>query len=120
MVKTVWEQINSYLTDRNRLYMFEFGILELLIVFLIGFIAPIAIIISVIWALVDILKDEFTGYNKLIWVIIVIALPLLGSILYFAIGTKQKIVKQGSKQEAVTKNRGIIIIPCSYGQGVIS
>jgi len=105
MVKTVWEQINSYLIDRNRLCMFGFGILELLIAFLIGFIIPVLIIISVIWALVDILKNEFTGYNKLIWVIIVIALPLLGSILYFAIGTKQKIVKQESKQEAIIKEK---------------
>jgi len=34
---------------------------------------------------------------------VVILLPLFGSILYFVIGTSQKITKQESKQEAVTE-----------------
>ena len=42
-------------------------------------------------ALVDIIRSEFTGTNKLIWVIIVIALPVLGTILYFTLGVKQKL-----------------------------
>jgi ABC-type uncharacterized transport system fused permease/ATPase subunit len=103
MVKTVWKQIDSYLTNRNSLYMFGLGIGELLIAFFIGFAIPVLTIIFIILALIDILKSEFTGSNKLIWVIVVIVLPLLGSILYFVIGTKQKITKQESKQEAVTE-----------------
>jgi len=103
MVKTVWEQIDGYLTGRSSLYMFGLGIQELLIAFFIGFAIPVLAIVLLIWALVDILKSEFTGSNKLIWVVVVLLLPLLGSILYFVIGTKQKITKQESKQEAVTE-----------------
>jgi len=98
MVKTVWKQIDGYLKNRNRLYMFGIGLQELIVTLLI-IILPI---VFVIWVLVDILKSEFKGSNKLIWVIVVILLPLLGSILYFAIGRKQKIAKQEDKQESVT------------------
>jgi hypothetical protein len=72
-------------------------------IFGIGLLASLFTIVLALLALVDILKNEFTGYNKLIWVIVVILLPLLGSILYFVIGTNQKITKQESKQEAVTE-----------------
>ncbi len=41
-------------------------------------------------ALIDILRNDFTGNNKLIWVIVVLLAPILGAILYFFIGTKQK------------------------------
>ena len=58
-----------------------------LILFLIILSAPILII----WALVDILKSEFSGNNKIIWVLVVIFLPLLGSLLYIGIGRSQKI-----------------------------
>ncbi len=61
------------------------GIFELLILaFLIGFL-------PFIFAFVDILKNEFTGSNKLIWVIVVLFAPVIGSIAYFFIGTKQKV-----------------------------
>lgn len=42
-------------------------------------------------ALVDILKSNFQGNNKIIWVLVVIFLPLIGAVLYFAIGRSQKI-----------------------------
>ena len=49
---------------------------------------------TILWivALVDILRSEFQGYNKLIWVVVVIFLPIIGSILYFIIGKSQKII----------------------------
>lgn len=63
------------------------GLIELLLVtFLIGFL-------PFIFAFIDILKNEFTGNNKLIWVIVVLFVPLIGSIAYFFIGTKQKLKK---------------------------
>lgn len=49
-----------------------------------------AILLPII-ALVDILRNEFTGSNKLIWVIVVLMLPMAGSILYFMFGAKQKL-----------------------------
>ena len=44
-----------------------------------------------IWALVDILRNEFTGSNKIIWLLAVVMVPLLGMILYWFIGREQKI-----------------------------
>ncbi|KYG82766.1 PLDc N-terminal domain-containing protein [Roseivirga echinicomitans] len=42
-------------------------------------------------ALVDCLKGDFSGDNKIIWVLVIIFLPVLGSILYFLVGRNQKI-----------------------------
>lgn len=53
-------------------------------------IVPIFLIIPII-ALVDILKSEFTGNNKLIWVLVVLLSWIIGAILYFFIGRNQKI-----------------------------
>ena len=60
------------------------GLIELLVLaFLIGFI-------PFIFAFIDILKNEFTGSNKLIWLLAVLFAPVIGSLAYFFIGTKQK------------------------------
>lgn len=48
-------------------------------------------IIFTIMALVDILKSEFKGDNKIVWVLVVLFLNLFGALLYFAIGKKQKV-----------------------------
>jgi len=67
---------------------------------LLGFVGPHEIIILLLGlflfvlpviALVDIIRNEFTGNNKLIWVLIVIFFNILGSILYFIMGKNQKI-----------------------------
>lgn len=48
-------------------------------------------LIVVIMALVDILKSEFDPeQNKITWVVVVLIIPLIGSILYFFIGRNQK------------------------------
>ena len=70
---------------------------------LLGFIGPqelfIILLISLfllllpILALIDIVKNEFTGSNKVIWVLIVIFFNIVGSILYFLIGRGQRIKK---------------------------
>ncbi|RXJ79044.1 PLDc N-terminal domain-containing protein [Arcobacter sp. F2176] len=54
---------------------------------------PLIIFVYYIYALIDILKSEFTGNNKLIWLIIYFILPFVGVLLYFLIGRKQKISK---------------------------
>jgi len=49
---------------------------------------------SILWiiALIDILKSDFRDTNgKIIWALVVIFLPVIGSILYFLIGKSQKI-----------------------------
>jgi len=58
----------------------------------LGFVVIILIVILLpLIALIDILTHEFTGTNKLIWVIIVLFFPIMGAILYFLIGTRQKV-----------------------------
>ncbi len=59
------------------------GIFEILI-FVLFLLLPIL-------ALLDILKSKFNGYDKLIWVIIVVFANIIGAILYYFIGKKQKI-----------------------------
>jgi len=50
----------------------------------IAFILPV-------WALIDIIRSKFNeSNNKIIWVLVVLLLPFLGSILYLAIGRAQK------------------------------
>ncbi len=44
-------------------------------------------------ALIDILKNEFEGNNKLIWILVVLFLWIIGAVLYYFIGRKQKIKK---------------------------
>lgn len=64
----------------------------------LGAIGPIQLIlicvvlIFPIIAIVDIVKSDFKGENdKLIWILITIFSGLIGTLLYFIIGTKQKI-----------------------------
>lgn len=61
----------------------------------IGLLASIFIILCIclLWiiALVDILRSDFRGNDKIVWVVVVIFFPFLGSILYFLIGRSQKI-----------------------------
>lgn len=45
-------------------------------------------------ALVDILRNEFTGSNKIVWVLVVLLFPLIGPILYFFMGPAQKVDKK--------------------------
>ncbi|KLE02580.1 PLDc N-terminal domain-containing protein [Aliarcobacter butzleri] len=44
-----------------------------------------------IFIIIDILKHEFTGYNKIIWIIVILCFPIFGAILYLFIGRKQRI-----------------------------
>lgn len=48
-------------------------------------------VILLVISLTDILKHDFEGNNKIVWVFVVAVLPVIGSILYFAIGRGQKI-----------------------------
>ena len=53
---------------------------------------PVLLIIPII-ALIDILRNEFKGNDKLIWVLVVLFLWIIGAILYYFIGRNQKIPK---------------------------
>jgi len=42
-------------------------------------------------ALIDILKSNFLGDNKIVWILVVLLLPIIGAILYYIMGIKQKV-----------------------------
>ena len=60
------------------------GMIIMMLIVLLIFLLPLI-------ALIDILRNEFTHSNKLIWVLVVLLFPFFGAILYFIIGPKQKI-----------------------------
>ncbi|WP_186753696.1 PLDc N-terminal domain-containing protein [Echinicola salinicaeni] len=59
------------------------------LLFILFSLLPLAFMV---WALVDVLKSRFPEENtKLLWVIVIILLPFIGSLLYYFIGRKDKI-----------------------------
>lgn len=62
---------------------------------LITFIILIILgILPTVLALIDILKSEFRGNSKLIWLLVVLFMIFFGAILYFLIGHEQKMQKE--------------------------
>ena len=57
-----------------------------MILFIIVFILLFPLI-----ALISVLSSEFQGNDKMMWVLIIIFLPFLGSLLYFLIGRNRRI-----------------------------
>ena len=51
-------------------------------------------ILPIVLAIIDILKSEFRGKSKLIWLLVVLFMNLFGAILYFLIGHEQKMQKE--------------------------
>ena len=60
------------------------GIIEIIWLFVL--IAPLWLI-----AFVDILRNEFKGNDKLVWLLVVCFVPFIGPLCYFFIGRKKKI-----------------------------
>ena len=56
-------------------------------------ILMVMLVVPILWiiALVDAIKSEFTGNNKILWILLIVFIPLLGSILYFSIGRGQRV-----------------------------
>ncbi|MGK0448525.1 MAG: membrane protein YqaA with SNARE-associated domain [Polaribacter sp.] len=67
------------------IYLGMVGAWQLILIFILIGILPTII------ALIDILKNEFSGNNKIVWVLVVLFGNVLGAILYFIIGRKQKL-----------------------------
>lgn len=63
-------------------------------------VALIILVPVVLWiiALVDIIMHEFTGSNKIIWLLAVIFVPLIGMVFYFFIGRSQRMINQTGAQ----------------------
>lgn len=65
------------------LFYFPISMLELLMLLLV--------ILPWIVAFIDVLRNEFTGYNKVVWLIAVIFVPFFGPLAYLLIGRNQRI-----------------------------
>ena len=63
--------------------LFGGGILITVLVILFIFLLPIL-------ALISALMNTFPGNEKIIWILLIIFLPFLGSVLYFVIGRNQR------------------------------
>jgi len=61
-----------------------FGMGLFLFVIFIGMLLPLL-------AIIDVVRSDFEGNNKLMWALIVVFFNFFGAILYFAIGRNQKI-----------------------------
>lgn len=68
-------------------YSLAIGTWQLILILAVLFLG----ILPTIIALVDILKSEFKGNNKIVWVLVVIFFNFFGAILYLLIGREQKI-----------------------------
>jgi RNA polymerase subunit RPABC4/transcription elongation factor Spt4 len=47
-----------------------------------------------IWFIVDIIKSDFRGNDKIRWILLVTFLPIVGLIIYYFVGVKQKITQK--------------------------
>ncbi len=65
------------------LFLFGGGIIITLLVVLFIFLIPLL-------ALISALMSNFRGNEKILWVLIILLLPFLGSVLYFLIGRNQR------------------------------
>ncbi|MBL7472567.1 PLD nuclease N-terminal domain-containing protein [Robertkochia sediminum] len=54
----------------------------------------LTLLVLPILALIDVLRKEFNGYDKLIWVITILCFNFVGSILYFLIGRRAAITQE--------------------------
>ncbi|MEL1241518.1 PLDc N-terminal domain-containing protein [Flavobacterium flavipallidum] len=62
---------------------FEIGLLVWQILILLS-------LVLWIYCLIDILKNKFPHNDKLIWVLVVLFVPCIGSLLYLSIGKRRK------------------------------
>ncbi len=65
------------------LFLFGGGIIITLLVVLFIFLIPLL-------ALISALMSNFRGNEKILWILIILLLPFLGSVLYFLIGRNQR------------------------------
>lgn len=71
----------------------------------VGIIQITLLVILIIWigVLVDILRNQFSDNNKLIWLLVVLFLPLVGPLLYLMMGRNQKIKTEKNSVLSIVK-----------------
>jgi hypothetical protein len=60
------------------------------IIILMVFVVPFLFILPLI-ALMLVVTNQFEGNDKLMWVLIILFLPILGSLLYFVFGHSKRL-----------------------------
>lgn len=74
---------------KNLLFL-NLGTPEIIILLFIG-VLPFALML---FCLIDIIRSDFNvSTNKLVWVLVVIFAPVIGSLLYLLFGRKQKQIR---------------------------
>jgi len=58
-----------------------------MILILFGVLIPII-------ALIDVIRNNFTNNNKIVWILVILFTGLIGTLLYLMFGIQQKIKKQ--------------------------
>lgn len=59
---------------------------------LVFFVIGIAIFAIWVWSLIDVIRGNFRGENdKLIWILVIVLGGIIGSVIYFFVGRKNKI-----------------------------
>jgi len=66
------------------LFLFGGGLLVTLLVIIFIIFLPVLALISVV-------TNQFPGNEKLVWVLIIIFLPFLGSLIYFLVGRDRRL-----------------------------
>ena len=64
------------------------GIFELIVLLMVICIVTVPF---TIFAIIDILRSNFRGNDKIVWLLVVIFLSLQGLIIYSVVGKKQKV-----------------------------
>jgi succinate dehydrogenase/fumarate reductase cytochrome b subunit len=55
-----------------------------------GGILGVLVLIGDVWALINILQSSAANDKKLLWVVVVVLLPLLGLILWYFLGPRDR------------------------------
>jgi hypothetical protein len=67
------------------LFLAGFGVQELIVI-LLFFLVPAVLWI---WAIIDLIKAKsINDTNKIIWALVIIFVPLIGAVLYLAVGRR--------------------------------
>jgi len=79
--RTAGEALRSDAINQRKLTMMNVGY---------GGILGVLILIGDIWALINILQSSVDNGKKLLWVVVVVLLPLVGLILWFFMGPRDR------------------------------
>jgi len=70
--------------------MLAIGTFQILLIVLGGLL----VLLFPLLALISVLKNDFPGNDKIIWVLVIIFLPFFGSLLYFMVGRSRQLKRQ--------------------------